>query len=133
MGGLAALWTPGTSDATALVLGAALMAAPYAAAMGPVIGGNADKCSTAPGVAGQITRYTEYALGRMAGSRGDVGMARWAVAYTVRNPRFVEWQENGRLLYESEYGTVILEQDGTVMNVIPTAGSIAGYGSSPPW
>ena len=55
MGLLAALWTPGRSEATALVLAAGWAAAPYAATMGPVLGPSAGRaaevgCSAEPAI-----------------------------------------------------------------------------------
>lgn len=64
---------------------------------------------------------TDYAIGRMLGSRDDAGMSNWSVRYILENGiTSPSTSVAGRYVMElPEFGKVITESDGTVMNVIP--------------
>lgn len=70
---------------------------------------------------------TDYALQRMAGSRGDVGMTEWTVRYILENGvTSPSASVAGRYVTTIDgLGQVITEPDGTIMNVI-SDGSASG-------
>jgi hypothetical protein len=68
---------------------------------------------------GGSPELSDYALGRMAGSRGDVGMSDWSVE-TILEHGTTEVSYGGRTVTTLEnFGHVVVNDDGTIKTVVP--------------